>query len=287
MPLGNGPTRGLPSTPLAVYSDLRTYDTNHTAAGDTGFDAIARQTFNGRMSPYAKVIASTPGLAQWWRLNYTAPDWGTTQYGNSAGATTLRTLGAGTVTAAPGLVPGDPSPSAKLAGGSYLDAGDYRVFPMGAEAIMSVEFWVNFDSLLSDVGLVGEWISSSGWMVYYNTGGGLGQYVGDASLNSASGVFVAGQTYHVVCVWGGSSGPTADFVSRAYVNGVQVISGNLVISSGLHPPYTENTRFEIGQYGNGAGANALHGRIQDVSIYNRMLQPREVAQHYQAAFARA
>jgi hypothetical protein len=225
----------------------------------------------------------------WWRLNQfkTVPGL-TSGFLNSVGATSLRTQGGGTVTIAPGLIPGDASPSAKLAGGSYLDGVDYRVWPMPDETIMAVEFWINFDSILGDTGLVGEWGSdgshNSGWMIYSDSGS-IRMYVTGNNI-AVSSIFAANQTYHVVACWGGSQSPTADYVSRAYVNGVQVLSGNLVLSV-AGTTYNEAIRFQIGQYANGAGGNALHGRIQDVSIYNRMLQPAEVRQHYQAGLARA
>lgn len=280
MPIGNGAPRGLSAATLGVYSDPRTYDTVHTAAGDTGFDQITKPA---SLSPYKKVIAATPGLAMWWPLNKIGTVYNgglTTGYLNAAGGTTLAT--SGTVANAAGLIPGDRNGSAHLTS-AHLDAYDYRVWPMCDETMMSVEFWINFDSISNDVGLVGEWGSSVGWTII-QVNGDLRMYVGPNFL-AATGVFATGKTYHVVGVYGGNQSPTGDFLSRLYVNGTSVQSGNLV-ATGSTVTVNTSVPFQIGQYANSGGTSSLSGRIQDVAIYNRMLQPAEVRQHYAAGFAR-
>src|SRR5690242_7295968 len=171
MPLGNGAPAGLPAAPLGVYSDVRTYDTKVLSLGlDDGISPITRQSI-GPMSPYAKVIAATPGLASWHRLNafQTVHNGGvdTPGFYDSVGSVSMIPVhGSGSVTIGPGLVPGDRGGSAWLKGGDYVASFDYGMMPMGIETILSCEFWVYFDSVLSDVGLFGAWGSSNGWMVY-------------------------------------------------------------------------------------------------------------------------
>jgi len=288
MPLGNGHPRGIPSTPLAVYKDVRTYDIAHGSAGDTGFDPLTRPAAGVQLSPYERVIAATPGLAMWWPLcaQGPAPTVALTGYGDAAGATTLVPAGSGTDTLVPGIVPGSRNKAVKLASGRYLIADDYRVWPMADETIMTVEFWVQFQTLGSDSALVGEWdASSNGWMVY-SSSGDLRMYCTSNHMDHASS-FVVGPTYHVVAVFGGSQSPTSDYVSRAYINGVQAMSGNIVLGSGK-TTFTTSARFQVNAYTTDGGGGGHHGMtIQHISIYNRMLQPAEVLQHYQAGFARA
>ncbi len=287
MPLGNGPPLGLPSAPLGVFSDPRHYDTPHAAAGETGFNPITKQSVSP-LSPYEKVIAATPGLAQWWPLGYAVtptPSYYT--YGNAAGATTFEAGGSG-VSIVPGLVPGSRSQAVSVPATGYLWAEDYRMFPMGWETIMSVELWVKFQTIGTDSALIGMWDNSTnGWMVY-SSSGDFRLYCAANNLTQASS-FVTGKTYHVVCAWGGSQDPTADYLSRMYLNGVEVKNGNLV--AGGHDTITTSAHLQCNAYGNSDGGNGggTHHAftLQHISMYNRMLQPLEVVQHYQAGFARS
>lgn len=286
MPLGNGAPRGLPSMPLGIYSDPRTYDTVHSAAGDTGFAPVTRPSLGMQMSPYEKVVAATPGLAAWWPLCSKATVWGVGQgYGNACGGATLKNLGAGTDTVVPGIVPGSKNNAVKLNGAAYLVAGDYRVWPQQWETLMTTECWVNFSTLNADVCLMGEWDNTAnGWMVFVASGD-LRMYCGGNNI-TLSTFLTTGKTYHIVCVFGGSGTPTADYVSRAYVNGVDVLHSNLSLAAGTDTT-TKNAHFQINSYGNTDGGHTQNNMtIQHVALYQRMLQPNEVKQHYQAGFAR-
>lgn len=290
MPLGNGPTRGLPSQPLGVLSDPRTYYRPWTTSpyAFTDENPIAPPAAfgakGGFMSPYARAVAATPGLMHWWRfgkaLTFGADN---PNYANSAGPTTLRSQSAATKLGV-GLIPGDTDPSCDLNGG-YLDAWDYRVFSTSNEP-MSAEIWVKFRSLKSDVGIIGEWGSNVGWMLYTaNTSGDLALYIGDTHFTAAAALKVG--LNHIVGCWGGndnSGGRSPDYYSRLYVNGVNVASSLTATASGN--PNNSSIRFEIGNYSNGGGTNNLDGLVDEAAVYSRMLQPEEVRQHYQAAFAR-
>lgn len=286
MPLGNGAPRGLASAPSVVYTDPRQYDTAHSAAGDTGFNPLTKIS-KWPLSPYEKVVAATPGLGMWWPLGYAVtPTPSYYSYGGAAGATTLAGGGSGSNSVVAGLVPGSRNGAVKLTGGRYLWAEDYLVWPMGWETIMSVEFWINFSSLGTDAAICGEWDSSSnGWMVY-SSSGDLRMYCESNNITHNS-TFSTGKTYHVVCCFGGSQAPTADYVSRAYVNGVQVMSGNLVGGVSGKNTVTSSVQFQVNAYGTLGGGTGLHAfTMQHLAFYNRMLQPAEVRQHYQAGFAR-
>ncbi len=283
MPLGNGEPRGLPSAPASVLTSPVRYDTPHVAAGDTGFNPITKPTL-WTPSLYERVIAATPGLAQWYPLGYAPGGYSYFTYGNAAGANTLEASGSGTDKVVPGLAPGSRAQAVQLAGGRYLWSEDYLCWPMGWETIMAVEFWVYFSALGNDSAILGEWDSGSGGWMIYCTSGELRMYSGTNHLDHAA-AFTTGKTYHVVCCWGGSGSPTTDYVSRAYVNGVEILNGNLVVSGNT---VTTSAHFQINAYSSsdGGGSGKHDMTLQHISIYNRMLQPLEVQQHYQAGFAR-
>ena len=278
--------------PLAVYADVRQYDTIDAGSpGKTNSNANSRPSLYP-LCPYERVVAATPGLSAWWPLGYVAKQqpggsaYSFFTYGNAVGGATLLAAGSGSDTLVPGIVPGSRNKAVKLAGGRYLATQDYRVWPMAAESLMSVEFWINFQTIGSDDALVGEWDNSSnGWMLY-SSSGDLRIYCTSNNL-TASSIFVTNKTYHVVGVWGGSQPATADFVSRVYVNGVDVLHGNLVLSGSLLPT-TANAHMQINAYGSsdGGGSGPHAFTMQHLAFYQRMLQPAEVMQHYQAGFAR-
>lgn len=291
---GNVGPQGVPRNgqSAAILDDPRTYYRTWTpgggAGGNTDENPIAPYTHNGRMSVYARAVAATPGLVHWWRFDKTLTSAGSSTVGtssppyfaNSAGATTLRSQGAGTPFRTRGLIPGEDGFGCDLNGG-YLDAFDYRAF-LTTNEVMTAELWVDFRSLLSDVGLMGEWLSNSGWMLYSSTGTDLRMYFCDAYVG-ATGVLSTGR-HHIVGVLGGNQSPTPDYYGHLYVDGVNVASGLTVNTvTGVN---NSSVRFEIGNYGNGAGTHNLDGIVDEVAIYSRMLQPEEVKQHYQAAFAR-
>jgi hypothetical protein len=141
--------------------------------------------------------------------------------------------------------------------------------------------WVYLRSLPIDCGYIGEWQTNSGWMLYSAGGTDLRMYSGSVHIDFA-GVLTVGR-HHLVAVWGGEQPPTPDYYSRLYIDGVLVGSGLL---AGTVTVNNDTTRFTIGNYANGGGTNNVDGIVDEVAIYNRMLQPEEVRQHYQAAFAR-
>jgi hypothetical protein len=87
-------------------------------------------------------------------------------------------------------------------------------------------------------------------------------------LQAPVGTFVAGQTYHVVGTYDGTT-------QRLYVNGA------LVASAALTGPATSNTNpLVIGSWG---GTNEFFaGRIDEVAIYTKALTSAQVQAHYSA-----
>lgn len=290
MPLGNGGPLGVPTRLQAnVFADRRAYTTGDSPPGSTLYTPLTGQgafgASPGFMSPYARVISTTPGLAHWFRLGKTyttvqADVASPPYFDSSVSAQSLRTQGGGTPKLAPSLVPGDPDPACDLNGG-YLDGWNYFVKGLGTQEILSAEAWCYLRTLKADTALVGAWGASAGWMLYMN-GSTLSQYANATHVDAAAALST-NTLMHIVGVWGGIQTPTPDYYSYVYVNGVQVLHNLLAPSGSLD---TVNSRFEIGQYSNGGGSNAVDGIVDEVSLYTRMLQPAEILQHYQAGFAR-
>ncbi len=292
MPLGNGAALGLPSSPLRVLQNPRTYYRSWTpgggAGGNTDENPIAPLTHYGRLSPYAEVVANTPGLMHWWRFDRILTDAtvhsssnGNANFANSVGPTTLRGQGAGVPKLAPGLIQGEAGIGCDLNGG-YLDAFDYRALTTSNE-VMAAEIWVNIRSIKADAALMGEWASNVGWMLYTGAGGSdINLYTSTGHLDAAGALTVG--RHHIVGVWGGQQAAVPDYYCRTYLDGVQIASGLVTGSNSVN---ADTTRFEIGNYSNGVGTNNLDAIVDEAAIYSRMLQPEEVVQHYKAAFARA
>lgn len=276
-----------PINPGDVLPDPRTYFRPYTAGGGQGGSMgetpiapfCANGVTGGVMSSYAKAVSSTPGLMNWWRLNKDVNVNRTGEapyFANSCGAATLRTLGSGTATLVPGLIANDPDLAVNL-NGKHLNAFDYRAY-ISTNEVWSAEMWVRPSSLGADTAMMGEWMNGDGWLLYSLTGSDLRLYAGSSYIE-APNVLSVNQTYHIVGVWGGFQGPQPDYQSRIYVNGICVKAAFLVASPNLA---NFGCQFEIGRYKNGGGQRAFNGVVDEVAMYNRMLQPEEVAQHYAA-----
>jgi hypothetical protein len=237
------------------------------------------------MSPYARAVASTPGLAYWWRFGEIRTDategWNSAWFPNYAGSTTLNVFG--NVTVVPGLIPGDTDGAAKFiaADSGNLKEGDYWIPNVQGQECFSQECWVKLTNPISgNYSLGGAWDGTHGWMVYvHGIDGHLYLYIGGTSWDTGYAL-QPNTVYHVVMVYGGP----ADFRSHLYVNGKEVAS---TAAFGLLGLFSATFNFEVGKYNNtGAGSSYMDGIIDELALYTRMLQPAEVAQHYAAAFAR-
>jgi hypothetical protein len=292
MPVAAGPYN-VPAAQLAVLNDPRAYATPETTVGK--FQPIFHPGRNplatSQMSPYAKAVASTPGLSYWWRFGVTyngnggnAPGGFTTAFPNYAGPTTLGI--SGTVNIVTGLIPGDTDGAAQLvrSGSGNLKEGDYLIAGVQANECFTHECWVNLTSTgvtNGNFSLGGAWDGSNGWLIYVHSGGQLQIILGGHTWSTAF-TFVAGITYYLVFVFGGP----ADYPSYLYVNSVQVDTTSA--ASWSNPTLVLTTRnYEVGKYNNtSVGSDYMDGVIDELALYDRMLQPAEIAQHYAAAFAR-
>jgi hypothetical protein len=241
------------------------------------------------MSPYARAVSSTPGLIHWWRFG-TKNSWSTsgTPYAsgqdflNSAGPTTLGI--SGTVNIVPGLIPGDTDGAAQLvkSGSGNLKDGDYLIADPQGNECFTHEIWVKLNSIpaVDGCSLGGAWNGTNGWMVFVDAGGQIKLYTG--ANNWATGYTItANKVLHVVAVFGGP----ADFKSHLYINGSEVANTSPFGAGGGQIVQTAR-QYEVGKYNNSSNSDCLDGIIDEHAIYNRMLQPAEIAQHYTAAFMR-
>lgn len=271
---------GLPSALLPAFADLKRYDTAPTVnppGGNTGYTTLHKPG----ASVYEKVIASTPGLVHWWGLDSkqsVTVGAETVGYRNQAGAAVL-SVAAGTVTNVPGLLPGSRSGAAKLTSSAYLNCNDYFI-QTGEHEILTLEMWIKAASFPADSALAGQWKTNSGWALLFNTSNGTLAFIAgsEQALSQASAI-ATGKTYHVVLVFGGVQN---DYTTRLYLNGVQTATGSYTAAGTM---YTTASQFEVGTYSSAAGGT-FDCTYQHIAIYSRMLQPSEVTQHYQAAFAR-
>ena len=286
MPLGNGAPGGLPSLPLSVLADKRLYNYHFDSSSNTGSSSITYASPGGQLGVYERVVASTPGLSQWFPLYESRNGASGKQIMSAAGGNTLFATGTGTESFVAGIVPGSRNKAIHLPSGRTLNELNYDAWAMsGHEINMTLEFWVQFSSLSNSAGLVGQWDSNNGYLVQTTGGDGSGirMLTTGNVLASGTGALKAGVPLHIVAVWGGSATPP-DYISRLYVNGQQVASGTLV-NSGANV-YDTAGPFQVNSYASGAGTSPS-ATYQHIAIYNRMLQPIEVAQHYAAGFARA
>lgn len=294
MPFGNGGPRGLPdvdrwSHPVTKYaypSPFTVYTTSPGGGAAEPYDtaaAIAPLSSVGPLDAYGQAVAATPGLQAWWRgdATMTGGAFGSNLvYLNSVGAGALYAP-AGGISLTTGLVPGSRSKGFLFNGSGYLVAFDYNIYAANSEAF-TLECWAYQPSLVADTCFLGNW-STSGFMFYQTTSGVLNLYSGGTAISSPSGALVAGGVQHLVGVCQGT-----DHIWRLFVNGIQVATA-APPGSAPNVQAASSVRFQVGAYSTptGGGGKFPAGTVIDeLAIYSRGLQPEEIVQHYNAAFAR-
>lgn len=270
-----------PSGKPRVLADPRQYNTLPTQGSNTGFTTL----YEPIDCTYEKVIASTPGLTNWWTMDKLDTDvqvgTPTTGFRPSAGASILSIEN--TVLSVTGLLPGSKGKAAKLVGasGAYLHSNDYHP-SHGNHEIATWEMVVNPGSFPADSALMAEWLSNSGWLLgFSDSNGSLYLNIGNSQVFKVNAALpVLDRVYHVVVTLGGTQ---QDYYCRMYVNGVQVAAA--LNNSSQTLPGSYNDQLRIGTYANNAGQK-FDCTYQHIAFYSRMLQPAEVRQHYEAGFAR-
>lgn len=233
-------------------------------------------------SPWSRVVRETPGKVHWWRFDRLV-DLGTAQaaYDCWGIGTILTAPATGGVSLVPGLIPGDRGKAIKLDGTQFFRMSDYRVRSPGSQNVFTLECWLRLDASVANTAIFGEW-GSNGHMLHIPNGQDLWLVTGPptTSLQLAGTVFELGKVYHVVGVFGGLTK-----ASVIYLNGE--VAGTSAVGALSGTGNNDGTvPFEFGNFSNNGGGK-MQATIDEAVMYDRMLQPDEVRQHYQAAFARS
>jgi uncharacterized delta-60 repeat protein len=142
-------------------------------------------------------------------------------------------------------------------------------------SLLTVEYWVNFNSALNAVNVAKRNGSSDAWQagIVYSGGNFLLQFVGNTSgglfdwysapLSSPVGVWT-----HVAVTYDGST-------VKGYINGTQVLTQSVALQLS-----SRNADIFVGNY---AGTSLpLDAKLDELSIYNRALSAAEVLAIFQA-----
>lgn len=269
--------RSLPRT--SPIRDIRRYngifDDAANPSNGVGGTPIERVNNFGE-SAWSRVIRETPGKVHWWRFDRLV-DLGTALavYDCWGIGTILTAPSTGSVSLVPGLVPGDRGKAVLFGGSQFFRMSDYHVSAVGSQNVFSLECWFRLDATPANSALFGQ-AAGTGHALLVD---GTTMMMWNGTNQSVAGVLAVGKVYHVVGVFGGLTK-----ASVLYLNGVPIITSSVGALSGTG--LNNNVvPFEMGNYSNNGGGN-LVGALDEVVEYSRMLQPDEVRQHYEAAFAR-
>lgn len=181
------------------------------------------------------------------------------------------------------LLPSGTGKSITWPSGSYMNAG--TILPYERNVPFSIELWVKRTG--DGVYLVSRGLPSgnfNGYQVYIEAGGNISfsliSTVGSRLYVTSTTALTAGQTYHFVATYDGSS--------KAY--GVDLyLDGNpesfTISTDTLTTDITSSSQFNLHAKGDVAGTSVV--QLDEVSLYPIKLTADQVAFHYQAAAAAA
>ncbi len=184
--------------------------------------------------------------------------------------------------------------SGKLNGAIYFDTDDFLTFgdpadgDLDAFTQMTIEAWINFDSVSWQMILCSGDIDPSQADTAYcfftdAAGGDLRFYINDDTTNGninrqASGVVsTTGGWYHLVGVW---EGGTTDSTIKIYVNGVQEDDTSVAEADGFVALRGSALGKTVGYGLVGTSAQWSYGTFDEIAIYNRSLSATEILNHY-------
>lgn len=213
-------------------------------------------------STHPQVVPATSGITSWWRLD------------DSSGATDDAVGTAdGTVSGATRDQPGLLVRTSPNDAFGFDGVNDRVTAPTSInQSAYTIEAWVRPGSNIIGRALAGDWASGAGGAMLW--AGGVGEYTLVHTTTGANYVssrlrMSPERTDHVVGTYSG-----ADL--RLYVNGELIGTKPMTTAPG-----TGASTFEIGMANNGA-SYPFYGRIDEVALYSRALDPAEVRAHYQA-----
>jgi len=234
----------------------------------------------------AAVLASGP-LA-YWRLDETSGTNAADIAGHADGPFNGTYTNGVTLDAAAVMTDGSGNGSADFDGtDDHVAGSDDAELEFGGTVAFSVEAWINADT----VGSNGNYFpicskldginatTNNGWVFQNSSDGsklnvGLQRWTTTTTQSAHAGyVMNASQTYHVVGTYDGTN-------ILLYIDGVWVIT----TASGLTLPATTipfliGAQHDNGSVDTGAG-NMSNGRVDEVAIYDRALDPDEILEHY-------
>lgn len=161
--------------------------------------------------------------------------------------------------------------------------------PVGANAAVSVEAWVNLTNAIQAASLVAKGCGHSEQFALDVYNGGFRFVFRDANKTArdsgVSAVAAVGRWYHLVGVWDGASG-----TGRLFVNGTNVTS-NTGLATGLgfwtpeiNPNLPGANLVNIGSRPSDITATSydvqFRGKIANVALYNYALSTNQIVAHY-------
>lgn len=227
------------------------------------------------MASYHDTVLGTANLVAYWKLAETT---GSTiaDYGPNHYDLTISSVAAMGVAS---IVPNDTSPCMDFNGTS-----NYAYLPgtapanLQAGSAITVEFFVQNDTFGNrcPVGLFGSSTAKGYWFNMTSNPNFWISTDGSAQVSAASpSAMIAGTTYHIVGTYDGEN-------VAIYVNGA-LANSNPAPSGAIFNVSTANA-FTIGRLG-ALASDFMDGRVDEVSIYKRVLTAGEISAHYQAAIA--
>jgi acid phosphatase type 7 len=270
-----------PSTPLATvsastlsYTDASvvngsTYTYRVTSYDGTGNEsspsnqASAAVGCSPRQSPYSGVVSSTPGLVSYWRLGESS---GTVAC-DSAGHNNGTYLG-GAALGTSGAISGDPDTAASF-NGSSSQVSVPAAGSLNVGDTFSIEGWVKRadSSIGSNQAIVSK--QEGSWVLMFNESGQLTLRRSTvADVATATVVTTDTSSWHYVVAT--KTGPSV----HLYLDGMDVtgpVSNQTMVDN--------NQPLAIGQ---STGTAYLNGSVDEVALYNSVLTPAQVAEHYSA-----
>ncbi len=228
---------------------------------------------------YYGAVGATPGLVDYWRLGEpTGPD-----FADGVGGRTA--IGEGGIGfGAPGALVGDPNKAAGFDGGN--DTASAKL-DLSGNSQLTVEFWLNWATYANDDHLAFEFTpnfneNDGGFLVDPDAGElggkfGIGIGRGDSRNNAYFERPSAGAWHHYALVFD-TQAPASEQVTP-YVDGQPVAYAKTAAGTGAGN-FANSTLFFMSR-----NANTLFGKgiLDEVAVYNRALNPSEVAAHFNAS----
>lgn len=202
--------------------------------------------------------AITNGLLAWWKLDD----------GGGAVATNVFASGSANLTNSPAWVSG------KFGGGLEMNGGNYAIVPASTStfaAAVTMTAWVKFSQLTNAFSSVFNRLGTYSFQLLCKSDGKLysGVYAaGAVNYNGGAITLVTNNWYNIVMTYSSSSG------LNTYVN--NALDGSVAANGALT---VESVQFDIGM-DDGTPGRILNGIIDDVRIYNRVLNTNEIGHLY-------